>query len=360
MPVYEKRNSKGEVVPGKYRIVISVNGKPKEEVIEAKSRRLAEKYESEEQRKHAAVPRTSSVRAPKFSDFCLDTYSPAAALHLRKSTSTVRKYTLAILIDHFGNKPIDRITADDVVAFQKARTEAGIGPVKINDDVSKLLTILRFAEGRAPYFVPKVKRLPPLATKGRVKVWTEAEIEKLYAALNAECPHLLPITIWLINTGMRKGEALAAEWSWVDLKRRMISVQPNEWWRPKDNEPREVTISDALLAVLKKQRLHPRLVFPTLPDMLHPQGEQYTAWPQNQWDRARRRAGIGGSPHVCRHTFASHFLANGGNLSDLARILGHSTTKVTDIYSHLVPGHLEKTRNVVNIGPKFQIVKGGK
>lgn len=52
--------------------------------------------------------------------------------------------------------------------------------------------------------------------------------------------------------------------------------------------------------------------------------------------------------HVLRHTFASHFMMNGGNILVLQRILGHIDIKMTMRYSHFAPDHLE---DVLNFNP---------
>lgn len=46
--------------------------------------------------------------------------------------------------------------------------------------------------------------------------------------------------------------------------------------------------------------------------------------------------------HILRHTFASHFMINGGNILTLQRILGHSDISVTMRYAHLSPEHLSE------------------
>lgn len=45
--------------------------------------------------------------------------------------------------------------------------------------------------------------------------------------------------------------------------------------------------------------------------------------------------------HVLRHTFASHFMMNGGNILVLKEILGHSEINMTMVYAHFAPNHLE-------------------
>ncbi|WP_159150688.1 tyrosine-type recombinase/integrase, partial [Klebsiella pneumoniae] len=47
---------------------------------------------------------------------------------------------------------------------------------------------------------------------------------------------------------------------------------------------------------------------------------------------------------VLRHTFASHFMMNGGNILVLRDILGHSDIKMTMVYAHFSPDHLGKVR----------------
>lgn len=48
----------------------------------------------------------------------------------------------------------------------------------------------------------------------------------------------------------------------------------------------------------------------------------------------------GQATHVFRHTFASHFMMNGGNILTLQKILGHRTITQTMVYAHFAPEHL--------------------
>ena len=56
---------------------------------------------------------------------------------------------------------------------------------------------------------------------------------------------------------------------------------------------------------------------------------------------AKIRLPAGKMTHVLRHTFASHFMMNGGNILVLQRILGHASIVDTMKYSHFAPNHLE-------------------
>ena len=61
--------------------------------------------------------------------------------------------------------------------------------------------------------------------------------------------------------------------------------------------------------------------------------------------RAVDRSGVklpqGQCAHILRHTFASHFMMNGGNILTLQKILGHSTVNMTMRYAHLAPEHFD-------------------
>ncbi|MCD8530717.1 MAG: tyrosine-type recombinase/integrase [Saccharospirillaceae bacterium] len=46
--------------------------------------------------------------------------------------------------------------------------------------------------------------------------------------------------------------------------------------------------------------------------------------------------------HILRHTFASHFMMNGGDILTLQKILGHSDLKMTLRYAHLSPDYLNQ------------------
>ena len=49
--------------------------------------------------------------------------------------------------------------------------------------------------------------------------------------------------------------------------------------------------------------------------------------------------------HDLRHTFASWYMMNGGDLYELAKILGHSNIKMTERYAKLAKTHIAKTGN---------------
>lgn len=76
----------------------------------------------------------------------------------------------------------------------------------------------------------------------------------------------------------------------------------------------------------------------------------------NTFKRAVKSIGLelprGQSTHILRHTFASHFMMNGGNIVTLQKILGHGSIMMTMRYAHLSPEHLNEALELNPIAKK--------
>jgi site-specific recombinase XerD len=101
------------------------------------------------------------------------------------------------------------------------------------------------------------------------------------------------------------------------------------------------------LMELKNRNLHPECVFCTAYGKPFDEGHIY--W---YFQRAQKKTGLTNRYrfHDLRHTFASHFVMNGGSLYDLQKLLGHARFEETQRYAHLTPEHLAKAVNIVSFG----------
>jgi site-specific recombinase XerD len=64
--------------------------------------------------------------------------------------------------------------------------------------------------------------------------------------------------------------------------------------------------------------------------------------------------------HDLRHTFASQFVMNGGNLFDLQKILGHTQINMTMRYAHFSPDHLQNSIKYIDFGMNPPHIPHGK
>jgi integrase len=338
----------------KFRVVIWVRGE-RHDFIHDGPKKEAKTWEARKRLELEAKAPGSLRVVPSFSDFAEGPYKANAKKRLKARTWSNREYTLATLIEHFDKTKMNAITTAEVEAYTDSRLAKKIRATTINDELKVLRAILAYArELHIPLVNANIRDLPTRGVKRKVTFWTGDQVEKLLDKMHAKSPDLVPLVVFLLNTGCRKGEALALEWPAVDLERGYVYVQPSEEWQPKDGEPREIPISDALRPYLEARPLSKRWVFPTTRGKRR--HDRYKFWPQRAFDRAREAAGLEGGPHTTRHTFATHFLANRGDIYLLAKILGHSSTYVTELYGHLLPEHLERARNAVNFGAGLKTV----
>ncbi len=142
-----------------------------------------------------------------------------------------------------------------------------------------------------------------------------------------------------LQTGMRKSEIFNLQWSDVDFRNRIITVNNKEDWHPKNYEPRAIPMSNFLYGILSglPHHISSNYVF------CKPDGNRFHRiwW---SFEKALRKAGL---PHIrfhdLRHTFASHLVMAGVDLATVQKLLGHRDIKTTMRYAHLAPDHLRSS-----------------
>ncbi|EDR3919223.1 tyrosine-type recombinase/integrase [Salmonella enterica] len=123
--------------------------------------------------------------------------------------------------------------------------------------------------------------------------------------------------------------ATGARWSEAEsLRRAQISVGKVTFIKTKGKRNRTIPLDLELIGELPKK--NGALFTPC-----------YYAF-RNALERAGIDLPAGQLTHVLRHTFASHFMMNGGNILVLQKILGHTDIKMTMRYAHFAPNHLEE------------------
>lgn len=241
----------------------------------------------------------------------------------------------------FGDVAITRVTMSHVMAFRDEQAER-FAPATVNGNLITLSSAFTYFKKRQWLAVNPVHGVERVEDPERSYRWihTREEMTRLLLACNDE---LRDIVACALATGMRHDEILHLQWADVDLARRIITVhRGRNQGTTKGGKLRHVPILDSLLPVLKARALKRGgsvLVFP---------GEDGKVRTKRAvleiYKRALKRAQVDEALvfHSLRHTFASHWMMDGGCIFKLAKVLGHSSVKITEkTYAHLAPSAFE-------------------
>ena len=243
-----------------------------------------------------------------------------------------KKNRIKHLRERFGDYRLVNFNARVIEQYQMERLRMGNAPATVN----RYTTILKHMFSKAYDWeminneilekVRSVKLLPE--NNSRLRFLSKEECADLIDACE---PHLRPIIILALNTGMRKGEILNLKWNQVDLQHGLIFLE-----KTKNGERREIPINRTVRHTLSKmvRRLDLPYVFYN-PLTGRPYKDIRVAF-----HSALKRAKIRDFRfHDLRHTFASHMVMAGVDLSTVKELLGHKTLEMTNRYAHLAPNH---------------------
>jgi integrase len=192
----------------------------------------------------------------------------------------------------------------------------------------------------------KIRKVKLSREVGRLRYLSAKEAHELVSVCE---PHLQPIVITALHTGMRRGEILNLRWDNVDLVHGFILLD-----RTKNGERREIPINNTLRETINRlprnfvekegqKELAPYVFCDK--DTLKPYGSV-----KHSFASAVKNAGIRDFHfHDLRHTFASLAMMSGKiDIATLSKLLGHKSLKMTMKYAHLAPAHMTKAAFVMD------------
>ncbi len=253
----------------------------------------------------------------------------------------------ALLRQH-GKETLESVTAEDVSRFVSWLRERGLAPATVSRKLAAVRGLHRFlvAEeiaGRDPSaLVDSPTRARPLP-----KALTVEEVFALLDAPNRSTPLGLrdaALFEFLYATGARVSETVLLDVLDLDLEEATALVTG------KGARQRLVPLGGAAVATLaeyleirlelKGDRPDPGRVF------LSGRGTALTR--QAVWQRLKHHAPAAGlamaqvSPHVLRHSAATHMVEGGADLRTVQEMLGHANITTTQIYTRVSPQHLHE------------------
>lgn len=233
---------------------------------------------------------------------------------------------------------VTALGTDAAKRFVRQRRDEGVGNAAINRSLSCLRRMLNLAKrDKKIHDVPYIEfQKEPPARKGFV------EQQQFDALIKLLPTHLRPVVTFLYYDGVRLEEALQLEWTQVNLKTRLIRLEPED---TKTDEARILPLPSALVDMLKGVTPKTGLVF---------DGTNF----RKEWMKACAAAGLGtiieveGKPYdpryegLTRHDLrrsAVRNLVNAGVPERIAmQITGHKTRAVFDRY------HIVSSNDVTN------------
>jgi len=257
------------------------------------------------------------------------------------SSETIRGYLGAVerFARYFG-KPPDRLGPDHIRQWQAHllhERKLAVGTV-VNHVAALRFFFRRALKRRLP-----IDSIPyPKYTHHRTPcALSPDEVARLIEA--AGTLQARAILMALYSTGMRRSELVRLRVEDIDSERMVIHIR-----KGKGGKDRDVPLCPRLLETLREYWRWKKPKMWLFPGQPRADGNHLTdkaVW--HVCNDAAQHAGIKKrvSPHMLRHSFATHLLEDGADLPTIQMLLGHAGLEATSIYLHLSRRHLEKTVN---------------
>lgn len=258
-----------------------------------------------------------------FEDFAKEYLERYARVYKRswRSDETSCKHLVAFM----GDKYLTAITRGLVEQYQAIRKDE-VSLATVNIEIACLKKMMSKAvdwDYLDSNPAAKVKKFKLNNARERVLSADEAR-----ALIECASPGIQPVLILALKTGMRKGEILSLKWEDVNFIKSFIQIKDS-----KSGDPRKVPLSPAAREALKALPRPSDWIF------YNPETKGHIKNVGSAFETACARADIKGLRfHDLRHTFATWYMENGGDVVALSKILGHHSLAMTMRYCNPTEG----------------------
>jgi integrase/recombinase XerD len=247
----------------------------------------------------------------------------------RYSEQTIDVYckALSLFLQHLGNKQDEEITKEDIHRFNTDYIlKKGLSIAYQNQFINALRLHLSLAQ--TPQLTiddlqrpRREHRLPQVLSKEEIKMILDAP-------RNIKHRSMLSL---IYSCGLRRGELLALKPTDIDSRRGVINIR-----MAKGKKDRTVPLSPKILVLLREY-------YKTYRPQIWLFEGQYPGQPyderslQQVLKQALGKAGIRKpvTLHWLRHSYATHLLESGTDIRIIQELLGHKSSKTTEIYTHV-------------------------
>ena len=255
----------------------------------------------------------------------------------RYSNSTVRIYVsfFEMFINYYKDKELYAIDESDIRAFLQEKIQNNVSNSYLNQAINAIKFYYEVVLGMPNRFYAierprKEFKLPTVISKDEV-------LAMITSANNLKHRCIIQL---LYSAGLRRSELINLKLTDVDSKRMLIRVEGS-----KGNKDRYTLLSKTALSDLRAYYLEWK------PRMYLFEGRKAGKYSANSVLQVVKDAAIKAgvkqtvSPHVLRHSFATHLLESGVDLRQIQVLLGHGSSKTTEIYTHVATNTF---KNIIN------------
>jgi len=257
---------------------------------------------------------------------------------LRYSPRTIKVYSECFteFINYFHEKDLGNLTSADIMTYLHYLVEDRcISTSYQNQAINAIKFYYEKIAGRnrETFYLERPRR-----EKFLPEVMSEEEVKAVIGCINNLKHKCLIMTTY--SAGLRVAELLNLRISDIDSNRMLIRVSQG-----KGRRDRVTLLSSKLLELLRKYYIqyHPReYLFEGISG-----GKYAERSVQNVLKRACSEAGIRKhvTMHTLRHSFATHLLEHNTDLRYIQELLGHSSPKTTQIYTHITTRGLDQLKS---------------
>lgn len=263
-------------------------------------------------------------------------------LQLKKyANNTVKSYIFAFetFINYYDTKELIQINENDVRDYILKLIQENKSDSSINIAINSIKFYYESVLGMPNRFY-QIER--PRKEKKLPKVLSKADVLQLIAHTN-NLKHKCIVSL-LYSSGMRRNELVNLKITDIDSKRMLILIEA-----AKGKKDRYTLLSRTLL---KDLREYYKQWKPEKYIIEGAYGRQYSGQSigkiiTNAAKKARIHINV--TPHMLRHSFATHLLEDGVDLRQIQVLLGHSSSKTTEIYTHVAMTTFKKIKNPLDL-----------
>ncbi|PKP03586.1 MAG: integrase [Bacteroidetes bacterium HGW-Bacteroidetes-9] len=242
------------------------------------------------------------------------------------------------------------VTFDMIRSWLASLIDSGLASRTVNRKLSSLKAYFRYLLKEELIAVNPVSKATSLSIPSRLPVYASvSEMETMLHLSEKENSFglkrdLLIIEI-LYSTGIRLAELIGLKIN--DLDRSALTIKVTG----KRNKQRIIPVSEELIVLIDEYlKSRSEIARPGVSEIIvTDQGKKaYPVFIYRKVKHYLSLAGVRGvkSPHVLRHTFATHMLNEGADLNAIKELLGHSSLAATQVYTH---NSIEKLKSIYKL-----------